>query len=222
MKLRFCHTCLAALLWFVPSNAFADVILDWNEIAQVLKQPELENAYANSLAQYSDDASKQAGIAIGEQAGTACLLARKDDGSDAPNRYKPRTSPGVYVPTTLPAATEWPHVKPFVLKDGAEFRPGPPPALTSELWARDYEEIQSASSDLLRGIPSCDRSPPRTLRLCSIPRGSSRSSTWRRSMLSSRSSMPNTPTSFGARSQRFETAIRTTTMRRWPKPPGFH
>lgn len=209
MNLRICLAGLAALMWLAPSGAFADVILDWNEIAlaQVVKAqqgaqvgsrtmaivhlamfdavnavecgyapyafqganrdaspevaaasaahrtlmallpaaqlPEVEEAFTAALLQYPNDASKQAGIELGEQAGDACVLARKDDGTGAPNTYRPRTKPGVYIPTALPAASEWPYVKPFMLEDAAQFRPAPPPALASDVWARDYEEIRT-------------------------------------------------------------------------------
>ncbi len=54
------------------------------------------------------------------------------------------------MPTTLPVSSEWTHVKTFLLKDGAQFRPGPPPALASAAWARDYDEVRrlGASSSL--------------------------------------------------------------------------
>jgi hypothetical protein len=49
---------------------------------------------------------------------------------------------GVYVPTVIPAVPQWPQRKPWLLTSPAQFRPGPPPPLTSEVWARDYNEIK--------------------------------------------------------------------------------
>ena len=58
-------------------------------------------------------------------------------------RYRPHTTAGVYVPTVIPVVSQWPQRKPWLMTSPAQFRPGPPPALTSELWARDYNEIKA-------------------------------------------------------------------------------
>jgi len=100
-------------------------------------------AYAAALAGVPEGAARAAGIALGEAAGAACLELRDGDGSAALESYRPRTLPGVYVPTTLPVFSQWPLVEPFFLESGAQFRPGPPPALGSEIWTRDYAEVKS-------------------------------------------------------------------------------
>ena len=38
---------------------------------------------------------------------------------------------------------QWPQRKPWILESPSQFRPGPPPALDSERWARDYNEVKS-------------------------------------------------------------------------------
>ncbi|MGZ5618635.1 MAG: vanadium-dependent haloperoxidase [Usitatibacter sp.] len=106
----------------------------------------IEDAYTASLAKIADGDGKTSGIALGRQAGMQCLSMRAGDGTGAPNTYKPRTAPGVYVSTPLPVSSEWAKVKPFFMSDGAQFRPGPPPALASALWARDYNEIKSVGA----------------------------------------------------------------------------
>jgi hypothetical protein len=60
-----------------------------------------------------------------------------------PESYRPATTAGVYVPTTIPAIPQWPDRKPWMLASPSQFRPGPPPALGSERWARDYNEVKS-------------------------------------------------------------------------------
>lgn len=75
----------------------------------------------------------------------------------APDSYRPHTAPGVYVPTTLPVAPHWGKRRPWVMVSGDQFRPGPPPQLTSELWARDYNEVK-----LLGGRDSAERSAENT------------------------------------------------------------
>jgi hypothetical protein len=82
---------------------------------------------------------------------------RASDGADAPNKYKPVTSPGVYVPTTLPIASHWPAVKPWALERASQFRPAAPPALSSEVWISDYNEIKK-----LGGKKSTARTPEQT------------------------------------------------------------
>ncbi|MBP1642133.1 MAG: phosphoesterase, PA-phosphatase related protein [Acidobacteria bacterium] len=103
----------------------------------------IEAAYAAATAGVPAGESKSAGIALGEAAGRACLARREGDGSGSQESYRPRTLPGVYVPTTLPVSSQWPRVRPWLLDDGAQLRPGPPPALGSAVWARDYEEVKS-------------------------------------------------------------------------------
>ena len=61
----------------------------------------------------------------------------------SPESYRPATTAGVYVPTTLPVSLPWPQRKPWLMTSAAQFRPGPPPALASERWARDYNEIKA-------------------------------------------------------------------------------
>jgi hypothetical protein len=50
------------------------------------------------------------------------------------------------VPAVLPAVPQWPQRSPWLLSSAAQFRPGPPPALDSERWARDYNEIKAVGS----------------------------------------------------------------------------
>jgi hypothetical protein len=56
--------------------------------------------------------------------------------------YRPHTTAGAYVPTASPAAPHWAVRKPWLMKSAAQFRPAPPPALDSEIWARDYNEVK--------------------------------------------------------------------------------
>lgn len=107
------------------------------------QQAAIDKAYATALATIADGPAKTAGIAVGEQAAAAVLAWRADDGAATVERYRPATTAGVYVPTTIPAASQWPQRKPWVMTACDQFRPGPPPALTSDLWTRDYREIKA-------------------------------------------------------------------------------
>jgi hypothetical protein len=102
----------------------------------------LDVAYAASLAQIPEGGGKTAGIEVGEEVAGKILALRASDGSDAPNNYRPITAPGVYVPTTLPIASQWGNVTPWVMERGSQFRPAAPPDLKSAEWARDYDEVK--------------------------------------------------------------------------------
>ncbi len=108
--------------------------------------PAVEAAYAASVAGIPDGPAKTSGIALGREAGAECLSMREKDGTGGPGIFRPRTAAGMYVVTVLPAATEWPKVKPWFMSGGAQFRPGPPPSLASAEWARDYNEIKNVGA----------------------------------------------------------------------------
>jgi PAP2 superfamily len=107
------------------------------------QQSAIDSAYRTALAKVPDGAAKTSGIAVGEQAAAAILAMRADDGAAAAETYRPQTAAGVYVPTVIPAVTHWPQRKPWLMTSSSQFRPGPPPALTSALWARDFNEVKA-------------------------------------------------------------------------------
>src|SRR6266850_1657357 len=104
----------------------------------------------------TDANAKAADIAVGEQTATACL-GRVDEGLTLPDTYRPHATSGVYVPTLLPAVPNWGKRKPWAMTSGSQFRPGPPPGLTSERWTRDYNEIKA-----LGAKNSTQRTPEQT------------------------------------------------------------
>lgn len=105
---------------------------------------QIEAAYQATLATIADGAAKASGIAVGEKAAAALLAARADDGAAAAgDPYRPHTAAGAYVPTALPAVTQWPQRKPWLMATPSQFRPGPPPALGSAAWARDFNEVKA-------------------------------------------------------------------------------
>ena len=110
------------------------------------QQASIDAAYQAALAKVNDGPAKVAGIAAGEQAAAAVLARRAEDGGATPESYRPHTIAGVYVPTAIPAVTQWPQRKPWLMSTAAQFRPGPPPALNSATWTRDYNEIKALGS----------------------------------------------------------------------------
>ncbi len=121
------------------------------------QQAEIDAAYQAALATVPDGVARSAGIAVGEKAAAAILAMCAGDGAAAPDNYVPFTTPGVYVPTASLAVPHWGKRKTWVLASGDQLRPGAPPALSSELWARDYNEIKA-----LGGKTSTQRSAAQT------------------------------------------------------------
>jgi hypothetical protein len=103
---------------------------------------EMKVALATYLASIPDSAAKSDGVKLGEAVSAKVLEARASDGSDAPDAYRPRTTPGVYVPTAVTISSMWPNMKPFVITSPSQFRPNPPISLQSQEWATDYNELK--------------------------------------------------------------------------------
>ena len=86
----------------------------------------------------------------GQTVGNAVLNWRSTDGSNATVSYTPGTDPGDWQPTPpgfLPAlAPQWPQVTPFAMASGSQFRPPPPPELTSADYASAFNEVKSLGS----------------------------------------------------------------------------
>jgi hypothetical protein len=121
------------------------------------QQAAIDAAYHAALAKIVEGPAKVAGLAVGEQAAAAILALRLDDGAATGETYRPHTTAGVYVPTVIPVVSQWPQRKPWLMTGPAQFRPGQPPTLTSEVWARDYNEIKE-----LGGKNSTRRTPEQT------------------------------------------------------------
>ena len=102
-----------------------------------------EETYAASLKAIADGTAKTEGIKLGMEVAAAVQTDRANDGTNVPDTYRPHTAPGAYVPTTPPLWEQYARAKPWVLKSADQFRPGPPPALSSAEWAREYSEVKS-------------------------------------------------------------------------------
>jgi membrane-associated phospholipid phosphatase len=121
------------------------------------QQAAIDAAYRAALAAMADGPAKSEGIAAGERAAATILAARSDDGPGGADTYRPHTTAGAYVPTAQPAALPWAQRKPWLMSGATQFRPGPPPALGSATWARDYDEVRAIGA---RG--SARRTPEQT------------------------------------------------------------
>jgi hypothetical protein len=126
------------------------------------EQSMLDADYATELAKVADGPAKDQGVKVGEQVATDLLAIRANDGSNvAAPPFVPGAAPGDFRPTppNFPTAvfTTWGQVTPFVLDSGNQFRPAPPPALTSDAYAAAINEVRSLGS-----ATSTTRTPDQT------------------------------------------------------------
>ena len=114
---------------------------------------ELATLAAGQLATIPDGADKQHGIQVGDATAAKILELRANDGSAiVPPPFTPGNQPGNYRSTPpnfpTPVFTNWGAVTPFVLKSGSQFRPEPPPALTSAAYAQGLNEVKSLGQNI--------------------------------------------------------------------------
>jgi hypothetical protein len=105
------------------------------------QQASIDKAYDAALASIADGAAKAAGIAAGERA-AADVFAQRAKDTVAADAYRPHTTPGAYVPTAAVGAPTWSTRATWVLSSPAQLRVAAPPALASDTWARDYNEVR--------------------------------------------------------------------------------
>jgi membrane-associated phospholipid phosphatase len=140
-------------------QAAHDVLVALYPTFQAMLDAELEQ----DLAQIPDDQNKADGITVGQTVAARILSLRSSDGSGVtPAPFVPGNQPGGYqlTPPNFAAAdfTQWPKVTPFALARADEFRPGPPPELTSDEYTSVFDEVKS-----LGFIHSTTRTPEQTL-----------------------------------------------------------
>jgi len=102
----------------------------------------IEQAFEASTRNIPEDGAKKDGVAVGESCAAAIITDRASDGTNVPDTYRPVTAPGAWIPTTAPLFAEYARAKPWVMKSADQVRPPPAPDLTSEVYARDYNETK--------------------------------------------------------------------------------
>jgi membrane-associated phospholipid phosphatase len=115
------------------------------------QQTAIDATYATELANVPDGPARDQGLRLGQQVATDLLAIRANDGSSVtPPPFVPGTAPGDYQPTPpnfpTPVFTNWGQVTPFVLDRSDQFRPSPPPLLTSEEYTDALNEVQAVGS----------------------------------------------------------------------------
>jgi len=126
-------------------------------------RPALDEQLAGELATIPSGAAKLRGVALGQAVARRVIAARADDGSTAtPPPFTPGDRPGDYqlTPPNFPAPvfTHWGRVTPFVIARADEFRPAPPPSVSSAEYAAALEQVKSLGQDV-----GATRTPDQTL-----------------------------------------------------------
>lgn len=111
-------------------------------------EPAYLELYNQQLASIKNDERKTAGIALGKEVAETILAARANDNAFGDPISTPAVSnaPGVYQvvsPMNFLYGADWITVKPFGLISQNQFRCVPPPALTSERYTNDFNEVIS-------------------------------------------------------------------------------
>ena len=114
-------------------------------------QATLDDQLQQSLALIPDSVDKTEGISIGKTVADEILALRSNDGSAAspiPFVFTNPPAPGDYQSTPpnfpkQPQFTHWSQVTPFTLERANQFRPGPPPSLTSEAYTDVFNEVKA-------------------------------------------------------------------------------
>jgi hypothetical protein len=119
----------------------------------------LEENYNVAMEAVTDPARREAGRLIGESAAAAAITAGGIDPAIPQPPYRPRVRAGEWSATQLPLIEPYSLAfRPWILPRADAVRPAPPPALSSERWARDYEEVRR-----LGARDSTERTPHQTL-----------------------------------------------------------
>jgi hypothetical protein len=114
------------------------------------QRPMLDAALSSALAKIADPRARSDAVALGERIAEKSVTLRSGDQSGASVPFSPKPGPGLYQltpPHSLPALLpQWGEVTPFVLRSrsGLEFKG--PPAMSTNEFARDFEEVKSAGA----------------------------------------------------------------------------
>ena len=123
-----------------------DVLLEYFPASRA----RLDTALVASLAEIPDGPKKKQGIHYGERAADRLIELREDDGRLAPVTFDVPPAPGVWRPTPpafAPFFDPWmAQMRPLLLDSPSQFRPGPPPALTSTAYTSDFNEVRAVGS----------------------------------------------------------------------------
>jgi hypothetical protein len=119
----------------------------------------IDTDQANALAAIPDGLAKANGILVGEAAAAAMIALRANDGSSPATSYVPtstlpgqwQTTPSCTIPLggTVPAGAfyQWKDITPFGIQRASDFLLPPPPALSSNQYAKDLLEVRTMGAN---------------------------------------------------------------------------
>jgi len=125
------------------------------------QQATVDGEYSNYLATLTGDVAD--GVTVGEAAANDIIALRTGDGRNGPAATYGTIGPilpGQWQLQTAVQTAQTPWIatmRPFVLDQASQFRVGPPPALTSQQYAKDLNETQAYGA-----IDSTVRTPEQT------------------------------------------------------------
>lgn len=129
-----------------PEAAFAGAANQVLRLSWPQFTPTLDARLEAQLRPLPEGPARTAGLAWGRQVAQALLLERDFDGANVGVDYQPSAGPGRWQPTPVLFASallpQWPGVIPFALPTADLFRPPPPPALSSDTWVAEFEEVR--------------------------------------------------------------------------------
>ncbi len=132
-----------------PEAAAAQAAHDVLAALYPTRQSVFDTELTSSLSGISWHRTAQ-GSRIGQIVAKEILAARVNDGWNvAPPPYVLPTTPGNWqpiAPSTAAGFTHYPAVLPFAITSGTRFALNPPPALTSDEYARDFNEVKEIGS----------------------------------------------------------------------------
>lgn len=109
----------------------------------------LDTALETTLLGIADGPAEDEGVAAGKAAAAAMLAARADDGYRAPFQFVLGDQPGEWEPIPGGGVDPDPWVgglDPFLLDSASQFRSKGPDKLTSNLYAKDFNEVKEIGS----------------------------------------------------------------------------
>ena len=119
-------------------------------------QATLYTDYLNSMSPIPDGPAKTDGIATGDAAASAMMLLRANDGSSpalfdtpgppVPGDWQATVSCPIVNGVAVGIGFQWQKVTPFGISSASDFLLDPPPALTSNEYAKAYNEVMTVGS----------------------------------------------------------------------------
>lgn len=120
-----------------------------------------ESTLFETMATIPDGTPKTAGFQLGQTIASNILATRNSDGSNAAEIYSSAGLPGHWdrtAPDLLPPLLpHWGQVRPLAVQDILEYRPEPPPDLSSSQYAAAVDEVMRLGS-----VDSTERTPDQT------------------------------------------------------------